>query len=206
MSNVKELVKANIDTIKKLLFSEEEKKQEYAETTLVDGTVVKANPALENGAEVIVVTSEGEIPAPDGEHQLADGTIIVTVEGKISEIKEVEEVEDEDMKNEFAKIAEGINSKIAEATQAFTAEVAKLTAELNTAKEQFESAKKETESKDAQNETFKKEVFTLLQKIADMPASDPNVKSHSFTKVDKDETPKNEVEVFINSYLTKVNK
>ena len=66
----------------------------YTEVPLVDGTVVKVT-ALEVGGEVIVVTPEGEIPAPEGEHQLADGTVIVTVkEGGKSVIKEIKPAED----------------------------------------------------------------------------------------------------------------
>ena len=66
----------------------------YTEVPLVDGTVVKVT-ALEVGGEVIVVTPEGEIPAPEGEHQLADGTVIVTVkEGEKSVIKEIKPAEE----------------------------------------------------------------------------------------------------------------
>lgn len=66
----------------------------YTEVPLVDGTVAKVT-ALEVGGEVIVVTPEGEIPAPEGEHQLADGTVIVTIkEGEKSVIKEIKPAEE----------------------------------------------------------------------------------------------------------------
>lgn len=62
---------------------------------LVDGTpiVVEADTLAEN-APVFVIDAEGnKVPAPDGEHQLEGGPTIVTVDGKITEIKEVEEPE-----------------------------------------------------------------------------------------------------------------
>jgi hypothetical protein len=77
--------------IKKLLFSEAEKKAAFAMTEgkLVDGTVVAYD--LETG-EIFVVGAEGEsIPAPVGEHQLESGEIVVVLEeGKIAEVKKAE--------------------------------------------------------------------------------------------------------------------
>jgi hypothetical protein len=206
MSNIKELVKSNIEQIKKLLF--EEQKAEFAETELVDGTKVIAKPAIESGAEVYVVTAEGEVLAPDGEHQLADGTIIVTTEGKIAEIKEIEEVEEDEMKkeveNQFAEIANGINEKIAEITKSFTEQVTALQSELNSEREKFEAAKKESEAKEVTNEQFKKQVFELLNKIADMPSHE--VAPQKFNQTKKTENVKDEVENFVESYLTRTNK
>ena len=64
---------------------------------LVDGTpVVVEADALSVEAPVFVIDEQGnKIPAPDGEHQLEGGPTIVTVAGKITEIKEeVEEVQE----------------------------------------------------------------------------------------------------------------
>jgi len=205
MSNIKELVKSNIEQIKKLLF--EEQKAEFAEAELVDGTKVIVKPTIESGAEVYVVSEAGEVLAPDGEHQLADGTIIVTVEGKISEIKEAEEVEEDEMKkeveNQFAEIAKGINEKIAEITKSFTEQVTALQGELNNEREKFEAAKKESEAKEVTNEQFKKQVFELLNKIADMPA--PEATPQKFNQTKKTENVKDEVENFVDSYLNRTN-
>jgi hypothetical protein len=208
MSNIKELVKSNIEQIKKLLF--EEQKAEFAEAELVDGTKVIVKPTIESGAEVYVVSEAGEVLAPDGEHQLADGTIIVTVEGKISEIKEAEDLEkeekkvEEEVENQFAEIAKGINEKIAEITKSFTEQVTALQGELNSEREKFEAAKKESEAKEQTNEQFKKQVFDLLNKIADMPA--PEATPQKFNQTKKTENVKDEVENFVESYLNRTNK
>jgi len=139
--------KKALEQIKSLLFadqvaevvSQEEVAIEFAEGVLADGTIVKFDK-LEAGGMISVITPDGEIPAPVGEHELEDGTIIVvTEEGIIAEVKMVEadenevevEVEmseeDEDAKpaieeeviaepqvDRFAEISEAFNSKLAE--------------------------------------------------------------------------------------------
>lgn len=103
-----------LDKVKKVLFGEEEVTKEevvsenveskFVSATLADGTSVEIEPSLEVGAAVVVIDAEGNpMAAPDAEHELADGTKIVTVEGIITEIVEAEEVvaeEEEEMANE----------------------------------------------------------------------------------------------------------
>lgn len=77
-------------------------KEIFLDAKLTDGTMVKVEgDALVEGAKVLVVTEEGEIPAPDGVHELEDGTKVETKEGVIAVVTEVEkpevEIEDEEM-------------------------------------------------------------------------------------------------------------
>jgi hypothetical protein len=59
----------------------------FLDATLADGTAVKVEPSVEEGASVLVITAEGEeVPAPDGSHELADGVVIVTEGGIIIEV------------------------------------------------------------------------------------------------------------------------
>lgn len=86
---IQERVKAKLGEIKKLLFAEAQK---FVEATLVDGTLVSVEPAVEVGAVVSVIGEGGEmLPAPDGSHELQDGTLIVTEGGLIVEIVAVTE-------------------------------------------------------------------------------------------------------------------
>ena len=65
---------------------DEEKKKEFGGYTLKDGTEVYIDK-LEVGG-VVTIEQETMAPAPAGEHELADGTVIVVGEGGvISEIK-----------------------------------------------------------------------------------------------------------------------
>ena len=67
------------------------------EGVLADGTVVATpNESFEVGAELYVVDAEGNPqPAPDGEHTLDNGMVLVSVGGFITEVTEVEIAEEE---------------------------------------------------------------------------------------------------------------
>jgi ATP-dependent protease ClpP protease subunit len=75
---------------------------------------------LADGAEIFIETEDGdfvgkkvylmdggnmtETPAPDGEHALADGRVIVVAEGVVTEVKEAEEDETTALKNQIAEL------------------------------------------------------------------------------------------------------
>jgi len=67
------------------------------EGVLADGTVVATpNESFEVGAELYVIDAEGNPqPAPDGEHTLDNGMVLVSVGGFITEVTEVEIAEEE---------------------------------------------------------------------------------------------------------------
>ena len=67
------------------------------EGVLADGTVVATpNESFEVGAELYVIDAEGNPqPAPDGEHTLDNGMVLVSVGGFITEVKEAEPTEEE---------------------------------------------------------------------------------------------------------------
>jgi hypothetical protein len=89
--DIQERVKGKLAEIKKLLFNDEQA-HKFVEATLVDGTVVSVEPAVEVGAVVSVIGDGGEmLPAPDASHELQDGTLVVTEGGIIVEIVAVAE-------------------------------------------------------------------------------------------------------------------
>jgi len=139
--NISELVGSKLPEIKKLLFSETTE-EAFVDSKLVDGTIVRVEPALEIGASVAVIGEDGEtVPAPDGEHELESGDIVRTESGVIVEImspepveEEAEEVEEEMASEEkfdaegfkadiLSAVSELIESKIAEAQFAKTEKV-----------------------------------------------------------------------------------
>lgn len=86
------------------------------EYKLADGTIVKC-ASLEVGQPVTLVTAEGEVPAPEGNHTLEDGRVLtVDAEGKITAIAEAAaednqemsftELTSEQVKNLLAQFAE----------------------------------------------------------------------------------------------------
>jgi dihydroxyacetone kinase DhaKLM complex PTS-EIIA-like component DhaM len=65
-------------------------KEIFVDAKLVDGTVLKiAGEAIAEGAKVVVVTADAEVPAPDGTHELEGGDKIETKDGVIVKYEEV---------------------------------------------------------------------------------------------------------------------
>lgn len=88
-------IKSGFDAI---LNKTEQVEIKMAQIKLVDGVTILEAESFEPGQAVFIVAENGDlIPAPIGEHELEDNTILVIVEeGIIAEIKVKEEVETED--------------------------------------------------------------------------------------------------------------
>jgi len=83
-----------------------EKQIKLASATLADGVVVYWDGELAVGTAVFLDEALTE-PAPDAEHEVEDGTIVVTVEGVVTEIRPVEDAEGEEELQEGEEGAEG---------------------------------------------------------------------------------------------------
>lgn len=123
--------------IKSLFAKLEEGAPVALDVTLADGTIANVETEAQTPAVGDAVTIGGEA-APDGTHELADGSSIVTVGGVITEIMVAEEDEDDE------KYAE------------LKAENAELLAALEEAKAKLEAlAKAKTKAFDIKREAFK---------------------------------------------------
>lgn len=140
--------------------AEEVKAAEFAEYSLADGTKVMIS-SLEVGGEVKL---EDGSNAPDGEHQLADGTQISTLEGKIVEIEKAEvpaqenvdvEVESKKMEKKMEEMAAEFQSKISDMEIMNAALMAKLEALENKSKTGFS------------------QVVELIEEMSKVPQADP---------------------------------
>ena len=125
--NISELVGDKLPEIKKVLFgsddtttevetTEEAVEAAFLDSKLVDGTIVRIEPAVEVGAVVKVIDeAANEIDAPDGDHEMEDGTIIRTEGAVIVEVMapeaEEEEVEEEEVEAEDEKEKEEMASE-----------------------------------------------------------------------------------------------
>jgi BMFP domain-containing protein YqiC len=139
MSKVNDIVSKYADKLKSFginLSAVEEavEQKQMAMAVLADGTEVYSPDAeFGIGSELFVMDAEGNpMPAPDGEHETAEGKILVVTEGKISEIKdkpmedepsveiEIQEVEQssfdgvsrEEFETTISKLIEGFEAKI----------------------------------------------------------------------------------------------
>lgn len=63
-------------------------KEIFVDAKLKDGTQIKVEgDSVIEGAKVMVVTAEGELPAPDGVHELEDGSKVETKDGVIVKLE-----------------------------------------------------------------------------------------------------------------------
>ena len=129
-------------------------KQIFVDAKLVDGTQIKVEgDAVVEGAKVVVVTEEGEIPAPDGVHELEGGMKVETKEGVIARIEEkvsedMEEVEIEgpkgsevevdmpDPMDEFVALVKDMMEKISEKMKSMEDKVESMNADFNAFKKE----------------------------------------------------------------------
>lgn len=138
------------------------------ETALQDGTILKySGETLAVGSEVIIVTPEGEVNAPAGEHILADGsTIVVAIEGEKSVVKEVKPAEEMKKETPATPNTEAAFEAIKSEFAAFKAEVLK----------EFESLKKENEAlkiKASKTAANLKETVLVVEAMANIPTAEP---------------------------------
>lgn len=134
---------------------------EYLETTLMDGTKVRVvGNELVIGAKVEVETPDGYVPAPEGQHNLADDRVIyVDADGVINEIQTPETKKEDEvgMEELFSSIELLVN-------------------EIQSMKSLIESVKSEN-----------KELKTRFNKFAEEPSEEPIKKTIDFKSNNKED-------------------
>ena len=99
-NTIKELVKKHFNLV-------EATEQSFAEIKTADGelTLSYEGEALAEGLAIFVVTADGNVAAPDGEHALEGGISIVTKDGLIESIMETEAPAEEETPAEGEEVA-----------------------------------------------------------------------------------------------------
>jgi hypothetical protein len=95
--------------------------QTFADYKLEDGTMVRVDGDLVAGTPVFVVTEEGMLPAPDGQHTVPEVGVITTEGGKIVEVGDLpagepvveEEVAAQEVEIEVAPEGDKMEERIA---------------------------------------------------------------------------------------------
>ena len=150
-------------------------REKFEDVSLLDGTVIMVEPALEVGAAVVAMDEEIPVPLPVGEYELNDGRILVVVEaGIIDAINEAtteeevieeelgEEVKTEptDKEREARRVIESIvTEKVFALEEKFKKQIEDLTTALS------EEKKERVE--------FSKESLELISKIGNEPKEEP---------------------------------
>ena len=165
----KTMNKINLESVistLKSVFSESEtevvetEETNFAESTLVDGTIVKWEGELIEGTAIIVVLPEGEVAAPDGTHELADGTILETAGGLVVSVAEgAGEIATED--NEFT--AEQLSEMLEKAMSNYAKE---FNEQLEAVVTENKNLSTELSEMKANKEDLKSEFSKAMDKVA----------------------------------------
>ncbi len=125
-------------------------KEIFVDAKLADGTPIKVEgDAVLEGAKVVVVTEEAEIPAPDGVHELEDGSKVETKDGVIVKVEgpkeeepkaevEIEVKSEEDMggMKELYSLLEDMMKKVSEKMKNMEDKMSSMEADFNSFKKQ----------------------------------------------------------------------
>jgi hypothetical protein len=79
----------------KIALGMEKPEQEFKEAKLADGVTIVTWDGELLGADLMVISEEGKIPAPDGDHTLESGEIVTVADGKVINIEPAKEEEEE---------------------------------------------------------------------------------------------------------------
>jgi hypothetical protein len=175
--------------------TEETTKEEMAETVkekfedivLADGSVAVAEPDVSLGAAVVVSVDDEMVPAPDGNHELADGRVITTEGGVITAIEEVEAEEPmaDDEEEEEMNIEKPLNE--AQEREAKKIIESIVTERVFSMEATLSEENEELKNKVAKLETAFKGLLELTEKLVEKPTTETAKKKRSgFAKLKKD--------------------
>lgn len=167
----------------------------FGEAMLKDGSakVVWNGETLAQGVEVMVETPEGLLPAPDGVHELEDGTMIEVAGGVVSAVKTVEETESpetpasvpaapvaEQSAPDSSQVAKSVIESVIKETR-FSKEEAESLFMAKSEKEQLEAKfNEQSESIESLNKEIndlKLQLSALVDLLDKKPADEPVVKT-----------------------------
>lgn len=144
----------------------------FGEAMLKDGSakVVWNGESLAQGVEVMIETPDGLLPAPDGVHELEDGTMIEVAGGVVSAVKTVEETETPDTPA-AAPVAPVAEQSAPESSQVAKTVIESTVKETRFSKEDAEElfmAKSEKEQYDAKFNEQSATIEALTKQINDL--------------------------------------
>jgi hypothetical protein len=180
----------------KIALGMEKPEQEFKEAKLADGVTIVTWDGELLGADLMVISEEGKIPAPDGDHTLESGEIVTVADGKVINIEPAKEEESE-IEIELAAEDPIVEAEI-ESEDYDMKSVVGMLKECMTKIEMLEKKMGETKMEEKVEEAMSaisshKEAFTqlvdLVDRIAKLPSEEPAEKSGLFSsmKVSKEQ-------------------
>jgi hypothetical protein len=186
--DLREKIEAKLAEIKKVVFEEETTEKDFVDAKTATGDILKVEPAIEVGAQVMVITEDGEeVPAPDGSYELEDGSVIAVEAGIIANVEALEAPAEEEM------AAEPVEETVEEPKAPFDLEalqgqiIDKLNVAITEKIEKLRFAKEETvEELKAQNDKLKEgfeKALEVIEELSNAEAVQPETKTEKkFTR------------------------
>jgi hypothetical protein len=180
----------------KIALGMEKPEQEFKEAKLADGVTIVTWDGELLGADLMVISEEGKIPAPDGDHTLESGEIVTVADGKVINIEPAKE-EEAEIEIELAAEDAEVEAEI-ESEDYDMKSVVSMLKECMTKIEMLEKKMGETKMEEKVEEAMSainnhKDAFVqlvnLVDKIAKLPSEEPAEKSGLFSsmKVSKEQ-------------------
>ena len=164
--------KEAFERIKNLLFSEE---KQFENAKLVDGTIVQWEGELTEGVALNVVDSDGNmLPAPDGTHEVDNGSIVTTVGGLVTKIDQKETGSEEEVETEMQKMF----AEFVEQFKAFKSEFSAIKDKVTSYDEKFAAL----ETKSQETENYFSEIKSVVEQLASEPATTIEPAKDAFKK------------------------
>jgi len=161
-------IKGVIERIKLKLNAE----HNFMEAKLKDGTIVQYEGELNVGTKLNVIDAGGQVSAaPDGTHELEDGTMVTVAGGFVTDLKTPEGTEAE------APVEVNVEAGC-EPVKMEDVEAAIQTALANINKDEVASLKTELAAQSA----LIKDMFAVIEKLAEEPTAPADKPKNSFSK------------------------
>jgi hypothetical protein len=162
--------------------------EKFIDAKLVDGTLVRIEPEVAIGSMVQVIGADGELlPAPDAQHQLEDGSVVVTEGGLILEvIAAPEEVVEVDEVMEAAPVAPAPSFNMEDIQKAVMGKVAgAITERINNLKFASVNEVATLRKENADLKSAVSELANLFEKFVATPTEQPTKKVANYFKTEE---------------------
>ena len=189
-------LKSAIESLRTELRKFTTQKQNFADYKLTDGTVVRVDGDLVAGTAVYVVTEEGTLPAPDGEHVVEGVGTIKTEGGKIVEVIAAEvpvaaqdvEIEVAPEEPEAPEMPEAPIAMTPDMVEAIVAKhLASIMEELKAAYAEMGNMKEKMSAFASQVETM----ADIVEKVSELPAEAPKTSGSAIVEQRKAQASQN---------------
>lgn len=166
---------------------EPETPQEFKEAKLADGVTIVTWEGELLGSSLMVISEEGKVPAPDGEHTLESGEVIIVSDGKVTSVTPAKEEKEEEKEIEIEMEEQYDLKAVHEMVKECMAKISALENKIAEGKVE-EKVEEAMSAISTQKEAFS-QLLDVVDKLSKMPSDEPAEKPDLFSsmKVNQEE-------------------